>query len=917
MRKKLSMNKDWKFKVHNDAEEKPYKYPEHIDFYRIKSGYEDGYASISYNDAAWESIDIPHDRLVDEEYSPDESLFHGGKIRGCYWYRKTFPMDEKYTGKHFFICFQGISCSSKIYFNGSLIKRSFSPYEEITIDVTDRMHFGKEANVLSVFVNGRDFDAWHYEGAGIYRDADLYIKDATHISHNGVFIKPVYKGDENWEVFSEITVENSSYSETNCFAQITLKDQNGNTVATEITDEVLCKGDQKTTINHMFKLSNPALWDINNPVLYTTEIALFSDKKECDSESVNTGFRYFRFDADTGFYLNGKNIKIKGAGVHQDHAGVGIAVPASVHDFRIRKLKEAGCNTYRCGHHPHPRAVYDACDRHGLLVLTENRHLETSDDNMALLENMVLRDRNHPSIIMYLLFNEEPLEGNIEGRRIFERMKSFVKKLDDSRAVSGAMHTGWFEPDGIATAMDVTGFNYSPEKQKLFHELYPDQPTIGSEEICTMATRGCYKTDDEKHIMNSMESERSYHGTIFDLWDFTRKNDFMSGIVAWCGFDYHGEPTPFSYPSISTQYGFMDLCGFPKTNYYYTQSCYSEEPMIHIEPHWNHNRGDIVKTKVITNCEETELFLNGTSLGRRPVDICSPNAWEIEFVEGTLEAKGYINGKEVLSTTRKTTGKPHAVKLLPDKTVIKNDGRDAVVINVCAVDETGTIIPDSSALINFEIDGDAKIIGVGNGDPNCHEKSRGNSRSLYNGYCQVIIQSNENASHITLNASSDDMLSDSLSFEIEKAEIPESVGVTDNRTLGGWTISLTDYEEEPDPTLYISDTDFNSIVPVIMNPNRYQLYTDCWKIYRVKIKLQNADGKNRKCTINMSDLLCESARGYANGRLVFEAPLTQNAPVTICFDTNGESEFDFRLHVEARKDSPHSGMRGYITLSVD
>lgn len=919
----FSMDKNWKFSVYEQERERQYKYPKLIDFYKLKSSYEDGYASPGFDDNDWRIVNLPHDAVVESDFDSNESIYHGGRTRQKYCYRKTFAVDEKYMGNQFLICFEGIACSSLIYFNGSIIKRSYSAYEEITIDVTDRIHFGKQANVIVVIADGTDFDNWSYEGGGIYRHVNLYIKNPIHIAHNGIYFNPSpvnhKKLDGKWNIATEITLENSSYKKLECDVEIAIKDATGEIITSDILENVYCNADTINKLKTNLEVENPSLWDIETPNLYIAEVKIINDGIVLDTCRANIGFRCFSFDSENGFFLNNKILKLKGFGIHSDHAGVGIAVPDSICEYRIKLLKSVGCNIYRCAHCQHPKEILDACDKYGIIVMDEARHFETSEENLQLIDNMVMRDRNHPSLFFYTVFNEEPLQGSCEGRNIYKRMESRIRKLDSSRIIIGAQNGGWFEEDGAALAMAMTGFNYSIDKIPEFHEKYPHQPLMITECTSTMATRGCYKTDPDKHVMNSMESENSYHPDIFTACRMLEEEKYIAGVISWAGFDYRGEPTPYVNYSISSQYGIMDTCGLPKTNYYYVKSCFSNEPMIQIEPHWNHSVGETVKVKVITNVAEAELFLNGKALGKKQVDRYNPPTWNLFYEPGVISAIGYLDDGTTITCKRETSDTPYAIKLLPDRTFISNNGRDAVAINVCVVDKNDVVVPYADFTVNFSVNGDAEILGVGNGDPNSREADKANYRKLYNGYAQVIIQSLENAKSICLKASADNIISDTVQFEVINEKPIEKVAETDSKNLGGLFISIKNFDEEPSTDLYMTDNEYslldNAFEPLILNPNRFQQFANCYKIYRTKIQLKSNEIK--KCSIYIEKVQFQKLKAYANGRLVFEVGAMENEPLAFSFEPAGDTKIEFRFHIKSYEGRENSGLRGFATISVE
>ncbi|MBO5796979.1 MAG: beta-galactosidase, partial [Clostridia bacterium] len=595
------LDKEWKF-APETPELATFQQVSHADSYGLaKAGGVKGPGGVHWEDGDWRVLDLPHDYFSETPIGPENLHSHGYHARGNGWYRKTFRMEEDLRGRQFLLCLEGVAVKAEVYFNGSLVGRSFSAYSEWAVDLTDRMHFGEEPNVLAVYFDGMHTEGWWYEGAGIYRHVRLFVKDLCHIAHNGLFVKPQKVG-EDWFLDVEVTVENTGYDTTDYDVKVTVS-REGETVATALDTGWCCEGDATHQTTRRLQVENPRLWDIDDPALYHAAVQVLVKGEPVDEEETDFGFRTIRFDADKGFFLNDRPLKLKGVCCHQDHAGVGAAVPDSVQEYRIRRLKDMGANAYRCAHNLPAREILDACDRLGMLVMDENRRFECSPETVGHVETMVRRDRNHPSVILYSLFNEENLQSTAEGQAIFRRLKRAVQRLDDSRPVTGAMNGGFLEPAGVAPAMDVVGVNYSLESIPAFHEMYPHLPLFGSENDSALSTRGCYASDREgaQVLQDYGDEVVPWGSTIWQAWDFTRSHDYMGGIFIWTGFDYRGEPLPFGWPSCSSQFGLLDTCGFEKEGFYQAKACFSEQPFVHIAPHWNWEEGQTVRVQVVTN----------------------------------------------------------------------------------------------------------------------------------------------------------------------------------------------------------------------------------------------------------------------------------------------------------------------------
>ncbi|MGE5393874.1 MAG: glycoside hydrolase family 2 TIM barrel-domain containing protein, partial [Candidatus Saccharibacteria bacterium] len=458
----------------------------------------------------------------------------------------------------------------------------------------------------------------------------------------------------------------------------------------------------------LYKLLTKVSANDNLPDLYETTI----------------GIRTIRFDANEGFFLNGKHLKLLGTNNHQDHAGVGCAIPDALQEFRIRQLKAMGSNAYRCSHNPPTPELLDACDKLGMLVLDENRLQGINQEHFDLLKRMILRDRNHPSVIAWSLGNEEwAIESNIKGARITETMQRYAQTLDSTRRFTVAVSGGC--GNGSSTTVDIMGFNYLAQCDiDEYHQKNPGQPGWGTEETSGCGTRGIY--EDDKVNGHMVQMDRTGGVSIERGWKFYDERPWLAGLFYWTGFDYKGEPNPLSWPAVVSEFGIIDACGFPKDAFYYLKSWWTQEPVLHLLPHWNWKgkEGQEINVWAYSNCDQVELFLNKKSLGKKPMPKDGHIEWPVKYTPGTLVAKGYRNGKEIIKTQVETTGSPSAIQLIADRPVIKADGEDVSVITVKINDAKGLNVPTANDEVTFSVEGPGKIIGVGNGDPASHEPDR-------------------------------------------------------------------------------------------------------------------------------------------------------------------------------------------------
>jgi beta-galactosidase len=602
-----------------------------------------------------------------------------------------------------------------------------------------------------VRVDARYGDGWFYEGAGIYRHVWLSKVDALHLGRWESTIRSSLSGDSATLTLGTM-VENEGKKAEEAHVSWQILDAIGKPVTSAEAPVQKIDADGSARFSASAHLSNPALWSVEEPHLYTAIVTVSVNGTVRDAERVTFGVRSIQFDAQKGFFLNGKSLKIQGTCNHQDHAGVGVALPDRLQYFRLGVLRQMGCNAVRTSHNmPTPEWV-EACDRMGIMLMCETRQLSSNPSGLAQLEAMVKRYRNSPSVIIWSIGNEEnQLQGPMaeQGASIAATMVRKCHELDSTRVVSAAVNAD--NRKGISDAVDIVGFNYHLEFPDAFHKDNPTRPIFGSETSSAVSTRGEYTTDWQHNVVDS------YHG-VYELpelwWKFYGEREWAAGGFAWTGFDYRGEPTPFGWPSVSSNFGIVDLCGFPKDYFYYYKAWWRPEVSLHLFPHWNwHGKEDTeIAVWVYSNLDEVELLVNGVSAGIQKVPHLSHLEWKVKYEPGAIEARGIKNGKVVLIEKRETTGPAASLRLTADRAEILADGEDVAVLMVEALDSQGRTVPVADDLIGFRVWGAGKLIGVGNGNPNCQESDKGSRRSLFHGLAQIIIQSTKNAGEIQIEA---------------------------------------------------------------------------------------------------------------------------------------------------------------------
>jgi beta-galactosidase len=570
-------------------------------------------------------------------------------------------------------------------------------------------------------------------------------------------VKTDLKGDAATLTLSTI-VDNQSTQAEPGRVHWQILDAAGKVVATADSAPQMVPMDGAVYLTASANLPNPELWSPETPNLYSAVVTLETRGKPRDAERITFGIRDIKWDADKGFFLNGKSVKIKGTCNHQDHAGVGAALPDRVQAYRIAILKEMGGNAVRTSHNmPTPEWV-EACDRLGMMMMCETRLMSSTPEGMAQLEQMVKRYRNSPSIILWSMGNEEwVLQGNQQGPRIVADMVRRTHELDPTRMCTSAVNSSFDShfPDGL----DVMGFNYNLKDPDVFHKAHPQKPSVGSETASTVATRGIYSTDKLRNWLSAYDMNfPPWAETAEEWWKFYAAREWLSGGFAWTGFDYRGEPTPYGWPSINSQFGIVDMCGFPKDDFYYYKAWWGAEPVLHLLPHWNweEREGEPISVWVHSNLDSVEIFLNGKSQGSQKVQPLTHLEWKVKYEPGVLEARGSKDGKVVLTEKRETTGREESIKLTADRTEINADGEDVAILRVEALDKQGRAVPTAANALAFKVTGAGDLIGVGNGDPNCQESDKEPKRSLFSGLAQVIVQASRTPGTITIEAYSQD-----------------------------------------------------------------------------------------------------------------------------------------------------------------
>jgi beta-galactosidase len=788
-----------------------YTFNQNWSFQKGELGFEH---TLEFDDAAWRKLDLPHDWAIEGPFDKKNDARTGGlPIYGIAWYRKSFMVDKNHEGYSVTVEFDGIMNNAEVYINGQKAGARPYGYTSFEVDLTPYIKFGED-NVIAVRVNPKELSARWYPGAGIYRNVYLNIKNPFSIAYNGTYITTPKITDKKAEVVIKTNFENKRNLQGKYTLLTTIINSKGLEVAT--SENVFNLKSSSKEVEDKIIIQKPRLWNLDNPHLYTAKSVLLKNGTPIDNYSTTFGIRSIKYSKENGFELNGAQVKFKGVCLHHDLGPLGSAVNYRATERQSEIMKSIGVNAIRTSHNPPSPEQLELCDKMGILVQVEafdewkkgkveNGYHKIWDTWYETdLRDMIKRDRNHPSVVMWSIGNEIREQGSKQGGQFAKHLVDICHEEDPTRPVTAGFNQ---YPacinNGLADAVDLVGFNYKPTQYDNVTNKNPNFIVYGAETSSVVSSRGVYHLPLENYDKHESLQVSSYD-IISPPWayppDFeTYAQEIMPqslGEFVWTGFDYLGEPTPYNgrdnetngkwggdWPSRSSYFGIVDLCGFPKDRYYYYKSRWTEEPMVHILPHWNWE--DTPHKEILvycyTNCDAAELFLNGKSLGKKIMGVDKTTIpaefswwkksektwdspyrlnWNVAYEPGELKVIAYKEGKQVAEKTIVTSGKASQIQLIPDRTEIDADGNDLSFITVKIEDKNGNFCPLADSLVNFEVSGPATIAAVGNGNAATTEPFQANYRKAFNGLCMLIIKSKRNEKgEIKIIASSENLKS--------------------------------------------------------------------------------------------------------------------------------------------------------------
>lgn len=779
MRETIGLNKGWKFTTDVVSDQR-------CDAYLLtKTGAQCTAAAMSYDDSGWKQADLPHDYTVSGKLDPLYNDYNGYLLRPNAWYRRYFYLDQKDIDKRLILRFEGVSGESRVWVNGCLMKVSYSSYCGFDVDITDVARFGQEVNLITVYLDNHRVEGWWYQAGGIYRRVILIKTAEEYLKEDSSFVFCRRVKENLWKITAEIEINKRVKNNKELNLSIDIRDPQKNTIFYKEARTVFPERSKKITFE--YSIQSPILWDIGAGNLYQCKWTLREQNTILDETEENFGIREFEFTADQGFYLNGRRHEIRGLCYHEDEGNLGWTMDQESYEKRVKNLIAMGGNAYRCSHNPPAKELLDICDKYGVLVMDEVRKFETSEIGLDELRYMIRRDRNHPSIILWSMGNEETWQGEDRGARIMCGMREAVRELDSTRPVTMAMHDGFFN-SGAALYSDVIGVNYNHDLFDKIHAAYPDKPMIGAENM-NLADHFQDRTREDTG------SDQAYQ-TLENI----QKSPFVAGTFGWAGQDYRGEHRNLAF--------FTDCCptdciGGRKDGFYQYASYWRQDPVLHICGHWN-DTGELTRIVTIySNMEKVLLFLNGDHIGEKKPDLRKKIVFEVEYQEGILEAVGLQNGSEVIRTQLVSTKEPCRFQVVPEKKTIHADGQERVFLYVTAVDENGRRHPTASEDFHVRISGPGRVLCTDNPDAYSTWRDTPYDMNVYKGMARVVLEAGEYAGTLNVQIESKLLEGCSCSIQALPAQVNE-MPVAGNPYINEWFVSYV-FEKKPDVFAWPTD----------------------------------------------------------------------------------------------------------------
>ena len=759
--------------------------------WRFAKGDVAGAEKPEHDDATWRLLDVPHDWAIEGPFDRAHGPHRGAlPFYGVGWYRKHFTLPEEVRERFVSVEFDGAMADARVWLNGHELGGRPYGYIGFSFDLTPHLRYGEEKNVLAVRLAPKDHSSRWYPGAGIYRHVWLDVTGPVHVARWGTFVTTTQVTDAEATVSVRTEVRNRGARSAPVVVETVVVDEDDQAVARGQTPATV-PAEGRASVEPSLVVARPVRWDVDRPYLYRVATTVREAERVLDRFVTVFGIRTVEIGRDTGFVLNGRRLPLRGVCLHHDLGALGTAVSWRATERQLEIMKAMGANAIRTSHNPPSPELLDLADRLGLLVVdeafdewrrtkVENGHGTFFDEwGETDLRDMIRRDRNHPSVVLWSIGNEILEQADPDGWKIARRLAAICREEDPTRPVTAGFNQ--LENairNGLVAEVDVAGFNYQAPAYGRVLKDHPDWILLGAETASCVSSRGVYHLPVEKYRKHPSRQLTSYDviappwAYAPDVeWDALDRNPAVLGEFVWTGFDYLGEPTPYfmwnepeddaDWPSRSSYFGIVDLAGFPKDRYFLYQSRWTSEPMVHILPHWTWagREGQPIPVFVYTNAEEVELFVNDRSLGRRrkgvhlvtiPVGekggeggrLESPYrlSWDVPYEPGVLRAVACRDGVEVARTQVRTAGEPARITLAPDRTRLVADGEDLSFVTVRIEDENGNSCPDADHLVRFDVTGAGRIAAVDNGDPTSLEPFQADRRRAFHGLALLVVR---------------------------------------------------------------------------------------------------------------------------------------------------------------------------------
>ncbi|HTY29663.1 MAG TPA: glycoside hydrolase family 2 TIM barrel-domain containing protein, partial [Mycobacterium sp.] len=726
-----------------------------------------GAQAATFDDSSWTALDVPHDWSISLAFNQSSPAKDGGGYLdgGLGWYRKTFTLPATAAGQKVFLQFDGVYMDSTVYLNGTQVCARPYGYASFECDITTGAKTGA-SNVVAVKVNNQQPSSRWYSGSGIYRHVWLKTVNPVHVAYTGTQVTTPTASSSSATVNIAVTVQNDGTSDASVTVASSVRDASGTEVGKGSSDAASVAAGKSADAKQTVTVSNPKLWSPSSPNMYSVVTTVSVGGSVVDTYTTPFGIRTFAFDANTGFSINGTKMKLNGTCNHHDLGALGAAVNTRAMEKRLQMLKDMGGNALRTSHNPPAPDLLDLADRLGFLVMDEAFDCWYAGKNTydygrffndwydKDVQGYVARDRNHPSVIIWSIGNEVAQAGD---KATVQKLIASVHAKDTTRVTAQA-YAAWVGVDSITGLEDLVGINYAPDRYDSVHSSNPNYKMFASESSSALRSRGIYNGQNTQ--CSSYDDQAAGWGATAEAsWKNVNTRAWIAGEFIWTGFDYIGEPTPYTWPAKSSYFGMIDTADFPKDVYYFYQSKWnaSGPTMVHIVPmNWtNWTAGQAVKVLVYTNADSVELFLNDKSQGSKTMDASTAKLqWSVPFATGTLEARASKGGTVVATDKLQTAGAAAALQMKADRSTITADGRDLSFVEVDVLDDKGVLVPNASNAIDFALDGPGTIAGLDNGNPIDHGSYKGTTRSAFSGKAMAIIRSTATAGKITLKATS-------------------------------------------------------------------------------------------------------------------------------------------------------------------